>query len=214
MKFYTYHDMSRFRKGRFKGKKQSKLDQAFNTSKANKKKLSVAIETQSSGIVTATDVFNATPIVDFIAPAGSGFKTKLSSVQVKGTIKRDVASALIDDWRVDLVLDREPKGIEVTPLLVYGTATPTIAEYKNFNLKQRFKLLRSVSGLFGEGGTGVSGMIINWYVNLNLIAETGTENSFAQNAMTKNAIYLIYWTSAAANQPIPALKVRIMSIDQ
>ncbi len=212
--------MSRVRRIQFRGKgvraftkPRSKLDQAFSMAKRNKKLLASSVEVQAGTNVTSTDAFNATPIVDHIPATGSGLKTRMTSIQVKGTIKRNVSSALIDDWRVDLVLDRHPEGTEVTPLLVYGDATPVIGAFKNIIFKRRFKILRTMFGSFDEGGEGSGASIINWYVKLNLMAESSTANSFIQANIQKNAVYLIYWTTATANQPIPALFSRCICMD-
>ncbi len=194
-------------------KPKSKVNQALSIAKSNKKKLSSAIEFVQATAVTSTDAFNATPIVDLITGAGDGLKTMLKSAQVKGTVKRNASSALIDDWRIDLVLDREPNGTEITPLELYGTATPTIGAFKNIIFKRRFKILRTEMGHFDEGGTGNGGHEINWYIRLNLMAETKTTNSWSQANIQKNAIYLVYWTTASANQPIPALQSRLICQD-
>ncbi len=205
-------EMSRVKKVRVV-KKKSKVDQALSIAKRNRAQIKLSSEVVLGKTVTHTDPFNATPIVDMLNDGLSGgedFKNKMRSLQLRGTIKRNVASTLIDDWRVDIVLDRNPQGIEVTPLLVYGTATPTIGEMKNHSLKKRFKLLRTLSGVFGEGGNGVGGVVINVYLKLNLVCVAKTTTTWTQAGLLTNAIYLIYWTSASANQPIPALKSRIM----
>lgn len=194
-------------------KPKSKVDQALSIAKSNKKKLSTVVEHSQAGTVTSTDVFNATPVVDLIPATGDGLKTRITSASVKGTIKRNVDSNLIDDWRVDLVLDRMPEGTEVTPLVLYGSATPPIGAFKNILYKERFKILRSEMGTFDESGNGKAGHIINWYVRLNLIAKSNTANSFTQAAIQNNAIYLIYWTTATANQPIPVFQSRLICAD-
>ncbi len=120
---------------------------------------------------------------------------------------------MIDDWRVDLVLDREPAGVAITPLLYLGSATPVIGAFKNHLFKKRYKILRSEFGHFDEGGTGVGGHEINWYVKLNLIAESKTASSFSNANIQKNALYLVYWTTASANHPIPVLRAKTNCMD-
>ncbi len=189
-------------------KKTSVGQQALNLAKRNKRKLAAAVEVVNGDNTTATDVFNATPIVDYIGQLNgiADFKARIRSVRVKGTIKRDVASALIDDWRVDLVLDRLPDGAEVTPLELYGDATPAIGAFKNPNFKSRFRILRSEFGAFDESGNGNASHMIDWYVKLNIMSETIATGSWAIASVLKNAIFLVYWTTATANQPIPALE--------
>lgn len=211
MSFVRFGSGKKKRFGRYPVRKKSKAEQALAKARKNERKLSTAVEVVQATAVTSTDAFNSTPRVDLITLSGDGLKTMIKSVQVKGTIKQDLASTAADDWRVDLVLDREPNGTEVTPLLFYGTATPTIGAFKNIIYKKRFKILRTESGIFNENT--VVGHIINWYVRLNLIAETKTVNSWTQSNMTKNALYLIYWTTAGANQPVPAFQSRAICQD-
>ena len=208
--------MSRFTKRRFKGKKkQSKLDQAFNTSKANKKKLSVSVETNTGPIASTSTVMATIPIIVHIVSAtGTGFKQKLTSVQARGEIRQDTSSLLQDNYRVDLVLDREPNKVIPTAALIYGSATPAIASFKDFPLRKRFKLLRSMFGVFNEPVDSGAGVVtFDWYVKLNLITESDTATDFALNTTLKNAIFLVYWTTAVANKPIPKILTRLISVD-
>ncbi len=209
--------LTRYKRGgqviQLRKKPKSKLDQALSIAKSNKKRLRSAMEVATSASVTSTDAFSSTPVVDYIPASGEDLKTRMTSVMVKGTIKRNASSALIDDWRVDFVLDREPNGTEITPLLYLGTATPVIGELRNLTYKERFKILRSEFGSFDEGGNGVGSHAINWYVRLNLMAETKTVNSWTQTNIIKNAVYLVYWTTASANQPIPVLESRVICLD-
>ncbi len=205
---------------RFKGaqrvrivKKKSEGAQALALARRNTKKLKTVAEVIQATQETLSIALNATPIVQFFTPAGTGFKTRYTSVQVRGTVKRDVASALIDDWRLDLVLDREPNNLLPTALLMYKTATPRIGNFKNELLKRRFKVLRSASGVFGESGNGLAGEYIDWYVKLNLIAETDNENTFNDTDMIKNSIVLVLWTTATANQPLVDILGRLTCMD-
>ncbi len=192
----------------FRLKPKSKVDQALSIAKSNKKKLSTVAEMQLTVTENAETAFNATPIVKYLLPAGSDLKTMMTSVQLRGIIKRNVASDAIDDYRFDLVLDREPAGTAVTPLLVYGSASPELGDFKNINLLRRFKILRTMIGAFGESGNGVSHKVIEWFVKLNLIAECKSAG-FSQANITKNALYLIYWTTSGANQPTIKCQTRI-----
>ncbi len=194
-------------------KPKSKVDQALSIAKQNKKKLSAVSEIISSGTGTAVTVFSSTPIIKFIDTGGEGFKTLVKSVQVRGSIKQDPASTVVDDYRLDLVLDREPAGTVITPLLYLGSATPNIGEFKNHLYKRRYKILRSHTGGFDEAAEGRSIDFIDWYVKLNLIAETKSEGSYSQSNIQKNALYLVYWTKSAANQPVPSISYKINYLD-
>ncbi len=194
-------------------RKPSVAKQALSMAKRNRRNIKIISEVVQGAVTTATDVFDPTPIVDYLSNiAGNGTTAKFRSVRVKGTIKRNVASALIDDWRVDLILDRVPDGAEVTPLELYGDATPTIGAFKNALFKKRFRILRSEFGAFDESGNGNASHMIDWYVKLNLVTETVANDSWAIGSVLKNAIFLVYWTTAAANHPIPALQT-IVYID-
>lgn len=196
----------------FKKKKQSKVDEALSIAKRNKKQLATVVDIVSNDTALSA-TFNATPNVVYLQPNGTGLKTRITSIRVKGIITRAVASTLADNWRMDIVLDREPDGVEATPLLVYGTATPSLGHYKNGLLKSRFKILRTMTDIFGENAAWKSGSVIDWYIKLNLIAVSKVADSFAQANIQKNAIYVIFWTTATANQPIATLRTRITSMD-
>ena len=75
-----------------------------------------------------------------------GQDVKVKSVHIRGVVKQNLASALIDDYRIDIVLDRFPGLAANTPLLVYGDATPANFALKNFQNRKRFKILRSIRG--------------------------------------------------------------------
>lgn len=193
-------------------KKMSYAKKALNMAKANKKMLSVGAEVTSNGSVHSTTAFNATPIVTLIQGEGNGTRTKLTSVQLKGTVKQDVSTTGdIQDYRVDLVLDRMPiSGENATPAMIYGSATPQIGELKNLLYKKRFKLLRTHIGVFPEGTAGnATGHVLDWYVKLNLVQNTSAVGNWTNSDIQNNAILLVYWTTSTSNQPIPSLKTRL-----
>lgn len=196
-----------------KWKKVSTANKALKIAKQNKKQLRGVVEHRGALNSLVTTPFNATPIVKYIAPEGDGFVTLCKSVQVKGTIKQDPVSTVVDDYRIDLVLDREPNKTEITPLLFYGDATPDIGHFKNIIYNKRFKVLRTYTSGFDEANQGRSIDAINWYVRLNLVIESATLNSFVNTSVIKNAVYLIYWTSSTTNQPIPRISMRMICKD-
>ncbi len=194
-------------------KKPTIGQEALNMAKRNKRNIKEISEVVLGIAVSKVGAFNATPNVTYVSDVpGNGTSCKLRSIRVKGTIKRDVASLLIDDWRVDLVLDRLPGGSALTPLLYLGSATPTMGAFKNILMKKRYRILRTEFGHFDEGGNGKSAHEIDWYVKLNLIAKSKAIDDFTQGNIIANAIYLVYWTTAVANQPISALQT-IVYID-
>lgn len=193
--------------GRGKWRKAAKVDQALRIAKSNKKKINDTGIIKQGTITLSGSLCNATPVIEFIPAAGSGYKTALKSVAVKGTITGTHGN----NYRVDLVLDRDPQGVEVTPLLVYGSATPNIYVYKNVLYKSRFKILRSKFGVH-DTGRGLS-EVVDWYVKLNLTCETTTIDSWTNAHIKKNALYLIYWTTATSNQTSPSLACRSICLD-
>ncbi len=194
--------------------KEPTSTQALKLAKKVDKKQKRSLEYILGKTTTSTDPFNVTPVDDHLTEgiAGQGMKTRITSVIIKGTIKRNVTSTIVDDYRIDLVLDRYPTGAKATPALVYGSATPVLGAHKNMNLKTRFKILRSRAGVLDDAGP--SGIYINWYVKLNLLCETKVVGNYAIANLVKNSIMLFYWTTAANNQPIPALVSQVIIEDQ
>ncbi len=123
-----------------------------------------------------------------------------------------MTSAINDEWRVDLILDRLPGGVLATALELYAeTTTPEIYAYKNFNNKTRFKILRSWRGIFNEATKTAE--YLDAYIKLNLFTETDTEDSFGTiGTMIKNTLLLVRWTTATANQPTFEGITRVVSL--
>ncbi len=189
----------------FKSRKRSKADQALSLAKSNKRKINDKYEIVMNSVRTITTAFNAAPIITYLsdggASFGSGQRIKITSVRVKAIIRHNLASDLLDDYRVDLVLDRTPNRANVTALDLYGSATPSIVTYKDRNVLRRFKILRSQFGVVNDVAGGPGSATIDWYVKLNVFTVTENDDSWAIADVTKNALFLVYWTTASANQP-------------
>ncbi len=200
------------RRRRRSKKPKSSAAQALALAKRNQRKIGSVIEMVENED-TYVAVMDPAPVIHFLNLAGDGRRTRITSVAVKGLIRRNLASALVDDWRVDLVLDRTPigDGTLMTAQDLYGDALPEIGEFKSLANKERFKILRSAFGAFSD--VSVEHQVINWYVKLNLIALSDTDNSWTENGVIKNALYLVYYTTAVANHPIPALTTRVLCMD-
>ncbi len=201
--------------GRYRGRRKprgSKADQALRQVKRLRSKVNAGIDYAivEGSLVSQAMTGTATPDITFLGPVvGEDMKAKVKSVSVRGTINQNVASAVTDNWRVDLVLDKVPDGANVTPLELYGDATPRISAFKNFLYRSRFKILRSVFGDFNEQGP--LSAVINWYVKLNNTQETTSSGSFGVANLLKNALFLVIWTEATANFPIIDLDWRVVS---
>ncbi len=198
---------------RRRGRKGTVASQALRLAKKNKRTLGVLAEVQQGTTLNAETAFNATPIVEFYVAVGEGEKTLLKNITVRGLIKRNVASDLIDDYRVDLVLDRMPAGVKATVADIYGSANPELGDPPNNLQRLRYKILRTMMGAFGESGNGIAHRVINWNVRLNLVAQSKTANNFGQDQIQKNAVYLVYWTTAAANQPTMRCNGQLYCLD-
>ncbi len=180
-------------------KKGSKVDQALRLAKSNRKAIRREVEYVQNDLVFALAAMNATLLVTHIPVAGpTGNKGEIKSIQLQGLVLQILASALNDEWRVDLVLDRQPNGVLPTATEIYGSATPQIYAYRDFDKRFRFKILRSFRGVFNE--SVMTSSVIDTYVKLNLITEQDS-TSFAIGNMTKNTLVLVHWTTATANQP-------------
>lgn len=209
--------MSRFKPKAVRIKKPlSKVEQALRMARSNKRKLGDYLEVFSAAATVASDVaLSSTPtVLLLIANMGmSGNKTTLKSVQVRAVVKQNLTSALIDDYRVDLVIDRAPAGVAITPLLYLGDATPNITAYKDFDGKGRYKILKTWSGYLSSSEGSNSFRKINSYVRLNLKSETNQFDQYAQGNLIKNALYLVRWTTASANQPTFKGDIRVVFAD-
>ncbi len=140
MSVYTqrFKKMPMYKRKQYKAKTIAKVDEALYLAKKNKRTLSRVAEMDGAFQSVASIAMNATPVVKNIAHSFAttmGNKWKLFSLRVTGTIKQNLASALIDDYRFDVVLDRMPAGVAITPLLVYGAATPKWEAYKDLEVK-------------------------------------------------------------------------------
>lgn len=193
-----------------RGRNKNQGAKALALAKANKKKLGSAMELQTSGVDTINTVSSTTPVVTLLTAEGIGNKTMLSSVQVKGYVREGAGPRT---FRVDLVLDRTPAGVAVTPLDLYGSATPVIGAYKNLQQRSRYKILRTQMMNLYNVTSGAEQYIIDWYVKLNLIAETKTNSTWTQANIQKNALYLVYWVDEATNAPTPYFNTRVVCRD-
>ncbi len=196
--------------GKRRRKKKQKPSVAGVQAQLNtvKKKIASATEINVGAQAQLNVTMSATPQYVYIVPIGTGMKTKLKSVRVRGHIKQDPTSTLVDAYRIDLVLDRSPAKTEITALLYLGSAGPYYGHFQNKKQLSRYKILRTKMGVFDKGVEGRSIDTLDWYVPLNLIAESDTDGGYAQGNIVKNAIYIVYWSDSAANFPITRFNYR------
>ncbi len=200
----------------FVGKPKSVARRALNIAKSNKAVIKAHFEMKKQDLIeTADTALNATPQITMINIAADteGLRITAKSLQIRFVVKQNLASAIIDDYRVDVVLDRRPNKVEITPLLYLGDATPSIEAFKAFGEKSRYKILRTWSGYLSSSEGSNSFRKVNAFIKLNLVQEAVTQDSMAQSTIIKNAIYLVKWTTATANQPTFGGETRLVFQD-
>ncbi len=188
---------------------------ALKIAKSNRRKLKSVQEGTSVDTDTGLDVLNATALVQYFPYAGISGKHEqtIVSFEVHGIVRQNLASALIDDYRIDYILDRDPEGQDITAIELYLSATPLIDVYVDFDERKRFKVLRSFRGALSSNEGSNSFRRINFKVNLNMKAWNENEGSASIGSQSRVAIYMIHWTTASANQPTYQAQSRMISHD-
>ncbi len=168
------------------------------------KKIRDSQEAMSLPFAIVSGVMNATPQVVHIDPATTpdGLKSKMLMFEIHGVIKQDLASAIIDDYRMDLVLDKTPNKLAQLPVTTYGSATPTIETLTNQSQRKRFRIIRSWRGYLSSSEGSNSFRKFDAKIRLGMIVETSADGNFTATNLLKNNLSLIRWTTATANQPI------------
>ncbi len=205
--------MRQFRKGMFFNistqrferlrKPRGKADQALAIAKSNKKLIRSLHEPSDVKLLRGSTALNATPVIDHITESivGDGSSVTLKSFRIRGVIKQNLTSAIVDDYRMDIVMDRRSAGVEITPLLYLGLVTPDVDVFKLFDSKERYKILRTIRGHLSSSEGSNSFREIDEYVKLNVVATTKLDGNWTQANILTNAIYVVFWTTATANQP-------------
>lgn len=193
-------------------KKPSVAKQALNLAKKVDKKQKMGQDLLQNTINvdgTTSTTASATYLTNLARMTGNS--VILKSVHVKGVIKQNLTSTALDGYRCDLVLDRIPNKVALTALALYYSATPPIHEFKAFTEKGRFKILKSWRGYFNES-TKVS-ETLEAYFKLNLKAVSSVNDSISSTEILRNALYLVIWTDASANQPTYDIRTRVVYED-
>lgn len=141
------------------------------------------------------------PQVVYIQPAiVDSVPAKQTLLFLRGAIilGQDPLSEINDLWRVDVILDRTPSGVTLNLLKCYGDTTPQITRPLNYAQSKRYKLLQSRRGVMAPNIK--SHTIVPLNVRINLIAEADAKDP-TQASIMKNAVYLVFWTSAQINKP-------------
>ncbi len=204
--------MRRRRTGKTKGKLGRSLNRRVTKIERNLRAIldSIAVDFTQSSVA-----LDATPTVTHITPGtgADGVKSKLLSFEIQGVIKQNLASAIIDDYRIDLVLDRQPNKVAITPLVFYGSATPTTERLLIVQQQKRFRIIKSWRGYLSSSEGSNSFRKFGGTFKLNLMCISTVDANFADTNLLKNNISLIFWTTASANQPLLTFRSRLMFIE-
>ncbi len=175
-------------------------------------KRNIVTEFTETNQVTEDLTGSSVPDITYLQPATTdGDRQTLINLNGRIEMRQDLMSQLSDNYRIDIVLDRRPSGVIIDPAILYGDATPRITALVDFNLRGRFKILRSFQGVFEQ--STVTNRIFKFNIPLNLVVESNAEAP-SQGEVQKNAIYLIVWTTATANFPSITRDFRLISKTQ
>ncbi len=197
-------------------RKYSTAQRALKIAKKVDKKQKQTTEYISSGAAVTAGTLNATPVVVHqtlnTSATGSfdGLECIVKSCRILFHVK--AGSALPEYYRCDLVLDRKPTaGTIATVAQIYKGAAAIPLDIANQNNRDRFKILRSFIGYVNTNDGGMA--FHQHHRRLNLKAETGSIGSYSQGNQIKNALLVVHWTGAAANQPTYTMQVRTCCVE-
>lgn len=177
------------------------------------KKVNAILDVADNATTLQFNTTGSTAIVTYIPPAGTGDKTTLKYLHLRGVIRQNPSSTMAEALRVDVMLDRQPAGVILDASKAYNASVLDIGEMPRASVKDRYKLLRSKLILFDEAENGRSIAGINMKIPLNLIATTSSSSSFTQANIQRNAVYVVMWGTSTANYPISDMTATMYSLD-
>ncbi len=204
----------RTRRAPRKGKQKSKADQALSLAKSNKRNILEDRGINLDNYVLAHGTaLNATPVVRYIGPSQmKDYKIRMYNIYLDMIIRYNVTATSIDDYRFDIVLDRAPNGVTLTPLLYLASATPTVTALKIVGGQGRYEILRSYSGcVFEETDSFVH---VKDKIPINKMFVSKVTGSTTNVNCIKNAIFVVMWTTSGANQPTIGYNLRLTTPDE
>ncbi len=152
-------------------------------------------------------ITNLTPVTLDVIPnftqlfiAGDlGLTTEIDyrSLNLDLEIRQDLMSQLIDDYRIMVILDRQPNRTQLTATDVFGQAQPNITmQVENVN-QRRLQILFDQRGAFEQSNAVVRNMKIRRKLRF-----TGRSvgNSQVVTSLETNALYIMMWTTATGAQ--------------
>lgn len=198
---------------RLRGRRTTGTKKASNTAKRalklalHNRDTKGALDTVLATLFTASKVLN----IKYIQPSNLGDKCTFQKIEGRIWITQHPSSTVSDSWRCDLILDRQPNGVVLSPLLAYTSATPNITALIAFGQTERYKIARSWSGSFNDGTGGLTARNITFSYRTGLISEGN--GSLTQANVTKNAYYFVFWTESATNLPTMTYHINTFSTD-
>ncbi len=141
-----------------------------------------------------------TPVSYLIVPPDvEGQRQTVQTIELFMEVNPNLTAAEPVDYRFDIILDRTPAGeTELDIAKCYGSATPNITALLDYDDQDRYKLVKSFTGSFED--ITRNNRYIHWKQRSGLVCEASGQ-SFAIGTLTKNAYYVVYWTSEATNIP-------------
>lgn len=184
--------------------------------KTAKKALRLAKNNQIVESTSYNDILVAmsrAPTVRYIQPPScDGFKQTCQYIEGRLYVQADSVSSENSNWRVDLVLDRQPAGVVLDTADLYGTAQPPrITALIPLSDKERYKIVKSWSGGFNDAAGPTSRMVRRFHLRSGLKLEASAVTP-SQAEIQKNAYYLVFWTDASANTPIITYDLQMVSV--
>ncbi len=180
-----------------------------------KKEMKITVHNQVAGTL------NDTPVVLHHVLGGgtgsngvvlTGASAILKGLRIKGWFKS--VGAVNAPGRLDVVLDRIPvEGTSATYDQIYYplAAAITVNSMIHGERKGRFKILASFRSnpVTNDGQT----FFFDRYIRMNHKIFTDTPDLYGVDSQYKNAILIIHWTDAAANEPTYAYVIQDVIMD-
>ncbi len=131
-------------------------------------------------------------------------------IEILGTIQPTPASTGQDRWRIDIVLDKRPDGVILDLADIYGSTTPKINVLVNTEERGRYRVIKTWRGTFNvitdKAVSGARNITLFKRFNMKIIIDVA-DSAVAQGSIQTNAVYLVAWTEATANQPVLDLSI-------
>lgn len=156
------------------------------------------LQTQSNA---NTQLLNVAPTITQLLITGDPNTQDLDYTFLKldMEVRQDLASAVIDSYRIMVILDKNPNNALLTAIDVFEDVTPGITHYPDLKNKKRFTYLYDVRGSFEENNNVSKQIRIRR--KLRFTSRGSSRSSQVATSLVSNALYLFVYTTSTANQP-------------